>query len=31
MGLTLQIRVDGRPAPQLAARWQRLEVRHRLG
>ena len=31
MGLTLQIVVDGRPAPRLAARWQRLEVRHRLG
>ena len=31
MGLTLDIQVDGRPAPHLTARWQRLEVRHRLG
>ena len=31
MGLTLQIQVDGRPVPQLTARWQRLEVLHRIG
>ena len=31
MGLTLQLQVDGQPAPQLTARWQRLEVTHRIG
>ena len=31
MGLTIQIQVDGRPAPPLTARWQRLEVLHRIG
>ena len=31
MGLTLQIQVDGRAAAPLTARWQRLQVLHRIG